>query len=235
MASGDVKYELKTVKSLRGMEARVAAKWENDGWQLVEQADAPMLRTSLTFRRAKKQVPRWAWMAGAAVAVVCVGAIITGSVLEGSGSPTPIASATDIAAAPSAAPSEAPPEAPAESPPAVTTVPDVEVVSAFRSFFAERAAASVMVGKAVTDVSFSNRVVRVTFDPAAAGVSQQVFDELNAFDNLASFAATPIAFNDDLGNRLRPSIDAIETVTPDGNSLGTFSSTDILALNELSK
>jgi hypothetical protein len=235
MAGGDMQYELKTVKSLRGMEARVAAKWEKDGWELVEQADAPMLRTSLTFRRAKKQVPRWAWIAGAAVAVVCVAAIITGSVLEGSGTPTPSASATEIAATPRAAPTEAPTEAPAESPPAAMTVPDAEVVSAFRSYFDERAAAGVMVGKAVTDVSFSNRVVRVTFDPDAAGVSQELFDKLKAFDNLALFAATPIAFNDDLGNRLRPGIDAIETVTPDGTSLGTFSSADILAINELSK
>jgi hypothetical protein len=233
MAGDDVQYEHKTVKSLRGMEARVAAKWEKEGWELVDQADAPMLRTSLTFRRAKKQVPRWAWIAGASVAVVCVAAIITGSILEGSGTPTPSASATDIAATPRAAPSEAPTEGPAESPPAATT--DAEVVSAFRSYFAERAAANVMVGKAVTDVSFSNRVVRVTFDPDAAGVSQELFDELKGFDNLASFAATPIAFNDDLGNRLRPGIDTIETVTPDGSSLGTFSSADILALNELSE
>jgi hypothetical protein len=235
MAGRDVQYELKTVKSIRGMEARVAAKWQNDGWELVEQADAPMLRTSFTFRRAKKQVPRWAWMAGAAVAVVCVAAIITGSVLEGSGTPAPSAPATDIAATPSAAATEVPTEAPAESTPAVTTVPDAEVVSAFRSYFDERASSDVMVGKAVTDVSFSNRVVRVTFDPDAAGVSQELFDELKGFDNLASFAATPIAFNDDLGNRLRPGIDAIETVTPDGTSLGSFSSADILAINELSQ
>lgn len=122
---------------------------------------------------------------------------------------------------------------PAESG-AADQVSNAEVVTAFVSYFAQRADANVMVGKAVTGVSFANGVVRVTFESAAAGVTEAAFDELKAFDNLARFAVTPVAFNDELGRRLRPLIDSIETVGPNGVSLGALSRVEILALNGLS-
>jgi hypothetical protein len=206
---------MKTVQSIRGMEARTKAKWERDGWELVEQADPSMLRTKLTFRRPKKSIR--------------VPLLIFSQPASSTTSPskTAVASPTRTVS----------PSSSATSPPATTGAPvtDVEVVSAFRSYFAERASAGVMVGKAVTEVSYSNRVVRVTFDSAAAGVTQEMFDQLNSFDNLASFAATTVAFNDPVGNRLRPAIDSIQTVNPGGVSLGVYSAADILALNGLSK
>ena len=50
---------------------------------------------------------------------------------------------------------------------------DAEVVSVFRSYFAERAANGVMYGRAVSSVTLENRVPRVTFDPALNGLSQR--------------------------------------------------------------
>jgi hypothetical protein len=45
--------------------------------------------------------------------------------------------------------------------------------------------------------------------------------------------STPISFNDDLGPRLRPAIDAIATVQADGTPLGTRTTDEIIELNEL--
>ena len=245
MGADDVHYETRTAQTLRGLETRTQAKWEGEGWELVERADAPMLRTRLTFRRVKQRTPLWILLAGGAVAASLVTGIFVGSRLDGDAEPavaatTPsaiTAAAEPIAqATPSGSPSAAPKSmASASLEPAKDPVTRKEVVAAFRSYFAERAAANVMVGKAVTKVTFKRKVVRVTFDPAAADVSQEGFDEFKGFDNLAKFAATPIAFADETGNRLRPAIDSIMTMTPTGKSLGAFSRADILALNELTE
>lgn len=129
-------------------------------------------------------------------------------------------------------PQEAAPSRPTTTPDAITAE---EVLSTFRSFFAEQAASNMPLAKAVTDVSFQDHVLRVTFDPAAAGVDDETFANINPFENLANYVATPIAYNDAVGNRLRPAIDAIETVKPDGISLGAYTAADILKLNNLSQ
>jgi hypothetical protein len=51
-AGGNVRYEFKSVQSLRGREGRSKAKWESEGWELVSE-DHGTLRTELTFRRAQ--------------------------------------------------------------------------------------------------------------------------------------------------------------------------------------
>jgi hypothetical protein len=214
------------------MEARTKAKWEKDGWELVDQGEPGMLRSKLTFRRPKKSIRVPLLIAGGAIVAGMSGLVILGLVTGGfqpaSTASTP---STPLVAEPT--PSEATTSPVAQSPAADTPVTDSEVISAFQSFFAERAANGALFGKAVTNVSYSNRKVRVTFDPAAAGVSQELFDQVNPFDNLAEFAAVPVAFNNSVGNRLRPAIDSIETVTPAGASLGTLSATEILAINGL--
>ena len=78
-------------------------------------------------------------------------------------------------------------------------------------------------------------MVRVTFDAASAGVDQATFDRYAADTNFPEFAAVPIAFDTDVGNRLRPAINSIETVRADGTSLVTIDAAGILALNGLSK
>ena len=231
MADNDVQYETKDVHALRGTEARARAKVEADGWEFVEITTRSAIRSTMTFRRPKKKIPLKAWIIGGAAAAVLVGIIVTGAALERANTPEVLATPTPTAqiermTTPS-------PEPIAATVPTDTAVDDAEVLAVFNSFFAERATAGVMLGKAVTEVTFAGGVVRITFDSAAAGVTQQDFDAFNSFENLASFAATPVAFNDKIGNRVRPAIDSIETVRADGVPLGTYSRADILALNEL--
>ena len=54
----DPVYELKSVKALRGMESRSIAKWQEAGWELVDQRTGT-LHTTLDLRRLKPEVP---WM-----------------------------------------------------------------------------------------------------------------------------------------------------------------------------
>ncbi len=231
------RYETRTIHTVRGLEARTQSKMEQDGWELLERADAPMLRSKLTFRRERKPLPRWAWIGGGAAAAAIVIAIVVGSIYEGEKAPTPATTTAAAAASPLAtstptAPPSASRSAFAAAPEAVA---EAEVLAAFNTYFQERAAAGAVLGKAVTNVNYTGRIVTVTFSPAAAGVSQEVFDYGNPFPNLAKFAATPIAFNDELGNRIRPVVDTIRTVRDDGLPLGTYTHAEILALNELSE
>lgn len=129
-----------------------------------------------------------------------------------------------------AAPSTSPPTT--EPPQQEATASEAEVIETFRAYYDERAASGVLIAQAITDVSFSNRVLRVTFDPAAAGIDQATFDQINSFDNLADFAGAGIlAFTDETGNRMRPAVDAVETVLVDGTPLGTRTTEEISAMN----
>ena len=242
MADVEVKYKNKTVTTIRGMEARSIAKWAKEGWEFVSQTPAKLLRTTLTFRRPKKQIPKWVWVAGAAAVIVLGIGVTIAAIQEGSNGTKQAAASTTGSVSPSVEPSPTAtvePSATATVEPSATAtsapVTGAEVVAAFQSFFAERASKGVMYGKSASKVTFESGIVRVIFDPAAAGVNQAIFDGLAANFNLPNFAATPIAFNDEVGNRLRPAIDSIETVRVDGTSLGTLDAAGILALNGLSK
>jgi hypothetical protein len=57
MPEGEIKYEAKTLTTLRAAEARSIAKWEKDGWELVSRTELPLLRTQLSFRRVKPKPP----------------------------------------------------------------------------------------------------------------------------------------------------------------------------------
>lgn len=66
------KYDINTVRTIRGTESRTRAKWENDGWEFVSQEQGT-LRTQMTFRKPKTPVS-WKPFAviGGALAVVAV-------------------------------------------------------------------------------------------------------------------------------------------------------------------
>jgi hypothetical protein len=51
-----VKFEMRSVKTVRGMEARTRAKLEKEGWEFVSQTQGTV-RTELTFRRPKPEIP----------------------------------------------------------------------------------------------------------------------------------------------------------------------------------
>jgi hypothetical protein len=80
----EIKYEYKTVRTVRGTDGLVISKMQKDGWELVEQAQGK-LRATLNFRRPKKPQP---WLLiGAAAAVLAILAIVIGvaSALSGGG------------------------------------------------------------------------------------------------------------------------------------------------------
>ncbi|WAX80959.1 DUF4839 domain-containing protein [Streptomyces sp. KMM 9044] len=75
MADG-IKYEHKTVQTVRGTDGLVISKLEKDGWELVEQTQG-VLRSTLTFRRPKKPQP---WLLiGSAAAVLVILAVVIGA------------------------------------------------------------------------------------------------------------------------------------------------------------
>lgn len=237
------RWETKTVHSIRGLERRTRSKMELDGWELVQQ-DLGALRSSLVFQRPKKPLPKKALIMGGSVAAVTVIGVIIGAVAEGD--PAPVETATTIAspevstrattlAAPTPSAAATTGAAAASAAADAPTVTDAEVLQVFNDYFAERSSKGVVLAKAVSEVRFEGGAVRVTFDPARAGITREQFDYINPFPNLAGFVASPIAFNDEVGNRIRPSVQSIATVASDGASLGSFTHDQILALNELDR
>ncbi|MBW8800531.1 MAG: DUF4839 domain-containing protein [Streptomyces sp.] len=71
----EIKYEYKTVRTVRGTDGLVISKMRKEGWELVEQAQGK-LRSTLDFRRPKKPLP-WP-LIGTAAAVLVILAIVIG-------------------------------------------------------------------------------------------------------------------------------------------------------------
>lgn len=53
--SDGTKYDINTVRTIRGTESLIRSKWEKDGWEFVSQEQGK-LRTEMTFRKAKTPV-----------------------------------------------------------------------------------------------------------------------------------------------------------------------------------
>jgi len=79
--SDDVQYESKTVKAIRGIEARTVAKWSADGWELVGQTPGK-LSSELSFRRVKPKMSRALMIGAGVVAALVVVAITIGVITE---------------------------------------------------------------------------------------------------------------------------------------------------------
>ena len=126
MVDNRVRYESKSVKTLRGTEGRSIAKWQQQGWELVSQ-DAATLHTTLNFRKVKPPLPVRQLVIGGVVVAVLLGILGVGAALEGGGdseevpaaraTPRPVATATPEATA------EVVPEATAAAPTATSAEP----------------------------------------------------------------------------------------------------------------
>lgn len=82
MADDGVQYEFKSVRAIRGTEVRSIAKWQEDGWEFVDQNQGT-LRTTLNFRRPKLKVPRVPIAVAAGVVLLLAIVVGIGSALEG--------------------------------------------------------------------------------------------------------------------------------------------------------
>jgi hypothetical protein len=71
----EIKYEYKTVRTVRGTDGLVISKMQKDGWELVEQAQGT-LRSTLDFRRPKKPQP-WLLIGSAAAFLVILAIVIS--------------------------------------------------------------------------------------------------------------------------------------------------------------
>jgi hypothetical protein len=80
----EIKYEYKTVRTVRGTDGLVISKMQKDGWELVQQVPGA-LRSTLGFRRPRKPVP-WRLIGAAAAALVVLASVIgVASVLSDGG------------------------------------------------------------------------------------------------------------------------------------------------------
>lgn len=100
VTDSDVQYEFKAVQTVRGTEARSIAKWQNEGWEYVGQAQG-RLSTTLNFRRVKpktfndylagsvaafRRMPAKAQVGVAGVTAAIVGASVIGIAVGAQGS-----------------------------------------------------------------------------------------------------------------------------------------------------
>ncbi|MFF1540051.1 hypothetical protein ACFVWL_08240 [Microbacterium sp. NPDC058269] len=110
MVDKEVQYETKTVTTVRGAEARSIAKWEEQGWEYVSQAELPMFRTQLTFRQVKPKPPWLVIGIAGGVVVICFIIILIMSLITGGddGSTQPTTAQASAAAEPSPEPSPEP-------------------------------------------------------------------------------------------------------------------------------
>lgn len=85
MADDGRQYETKSVRTIRGTEAKAIAKWQNAGWELDTQNQGT-LWTEITFRRIKPKMP---WRLLAAVGLVLAIVVIVGATQGGDGTSEP--------------------------------------------------------------------------------------------------------------------------------------------------
>lgn len=104
MAAEDIKYQARTVKCLRGMEARTAARWERDGWELVSQAPG-RVQTELHLRRPVRKIsPRSLLIGGGATAALALVIVLGATGVFGDDDTKPAASASRAPVAAQSAP-----------------------------------------------------------------------------------------------------------------------------------
>jgi hypothetical protein len=129
-----MKYETRSVKTVRGMEARTRAKVEKEGWEFVSQ-DQGTVRSELNFRRPKPETPwKLIGIGGGLLAVLIIVLLIVNA-LGGGESSSNSAVALPSPASSQIAPTEAstPSVEPAPAAPVVTTITVDELLDKLNS------------------------------------------------------------------------------------------------------
>lgn len=93
LAMKPVKYETKSTTTVRGRGSRTITKWEQDGWEIVDQT-AGRLSSTPAFRRPRPAINRAKVLGIGAVVVLAAVALGVGALLEGGGDHEEPASAT---------------------------------------------------------------------------------------------------------------------------------------------
>ncbi|RJS47430.1 hypothetical protein [Nocardioides cavernaquae] len=109
--AGEIKYEKKTVQTVRGTEGVIVSKLAKDGWELVDQ-ETGRIKATPNFRRPKKPVNMLLVGGGIAAAVLLVAVIGIGSALGGDDKKTDGVKPEPTAVSASESPSEEPAKAP---------------------------------------------------------------------------------------------------------------------------
>jgi hypothetical protein len=78
MADEAIRYETRTVKCVRGMESRTAARWERDGWEVVAHKQG-RFQSELEIRRPMRKISRRALVIGGGVASALIVVIVLGA------------------------------------------------------------------------------------------------------------------------------------------------------------
>lgn len=107
-----IRYEHKTVRTVRGTDSLVISTMQKEGWEVVDRAQGT-LRSTLTFRRPKKPVPWPLIGAAAAVAVIVAAVIGIGAAFSDEDKSTNESNKTTAVAKPSSPFSPTPTESPA--------------------------------------------------------------------------------------------------------------------------
>jgi hypothetical protein len=129
--------------------------------------------------------------------------------------------ADKIAAAESTATTTATPTSESPAPIARPAPTDAQVKEAFQAYIDQRANSGVMLAQSVTSVAVAGGVVTVTADPSAALL------ETSPYDNLAEFFGTPVIFNSDEGIWLRETVQRVDVVDANGQSLGSMTAAEL--------
>ncbi|MHA7223102.1 hypothetical protein ACX80S_12370 [Arthrobacter sp. RHLT1-20] len=129
-----VKYETRSVKTVRGIEARTRAKLEKEGWEFVSQTQGT-LRSELNFRRPKPEIPlKLIGIGGGLLALLVVVLLVTNALGGGDSSSNgakTLPSATPSRVAPTAA--STPSVEPAPANPVVTAITVDELLDKLNS------------------------------------------------------------------------------------------------------
>ena len=103
-----------------------------------------------------------------------------------------------------------------------------EVIDHFRSHVDTVLPPAGLHVKAVTDITYADRIVAIHIDPAKAGAEDWAFDDVFKPMGLAEIYGGAIGFNDEAGIRMRTAVDNIVVLNRDG---AVYDSIDTETLN----
>lgn len=120
---GDVKYRMQTIRAVRGLESRTAAKWEAQGWEVVS-TKTGKISSELTIRRPKPKTPWILYGAlGGIIVVLVLVLVVVNALKSGDSTVAPVvtpSSSTSSSTVPT--PKETPSNEPRPTEPAAPAV-----------------------------------------------------------------------------------------------------------------